>query len=316
MAKSFKNPFNNSKLKAFFFFLVLALFFWVLTKFSREYTATVVSNIAYTNIPNNSLLANDNLKELSFDLTETGFEFLFYKLKMPTISINVGSYSDNKTNEISISESELKKIINSQITANATVKNLSVSNLLIKLDSLASKKIKVIPRTDISYKNGYKLVGDITVFPDSIVVTGASEFIAKIDSIETILFSEKKLESSLKANVALRPFENTDIRLDPKLVELTIQVDEFSQKEIILPIEVLNVPKNTTVKLIPKVINVSFSVSLANFKSITEDDFQLVCDYNERNEEENFMIPKLIKKPDGILDIEFNTKKIDYLIFK
>lgn len=316
MSKLFKNPFKNSKLKAFFFFLILAMVFWVLTKFSREYTATVFSKIDYTNVPETALLSEDNIHEISFDLTETGFEFLFYKLKKPTISINVGAYANNNSKEVIVPETELKKIINTQISAKVTVKNLSNTNLNIRLDSLISKKIAVVPNVDLTFKNGFKPVSGIKVLPDSVVVSGASEYVKEIDSVRTASFSEENIEKPIDVELKIEPFSDRKVTITPNTVKLQVMVDEFSQKEMILPIEVLNVPESTTLKLIPNVIKISFSVSLAEFKNIEETDFLLVCDFAERNKEENFMIPKLTRFPEGIVDIEFETKKIDYLTFK
>ena len=60
MAKTFKNPFKNSKLKAFIVFLFLASVFWMLTKFSKQDVASVVTTISYVNIPQGFIL-NENL---------------------------------------------------------------------------------------------------------------------------------------------------------------------------------------------------------------------------------------------------------------
>ena len=91
---------------------------------------------------------------------------------------------------------------------------------------------------------------------------------------------------------------------------------EFSKKEMVLPIAVINIPEGTSIKLIPNIVSMSFNVSVDDLTEITEKDFKLVCDYAQRDIEENFMIPNLIKSPPCIINIEFDPKKIDYLIFK
>ena len=79
MSKRFYNLFKNSKLKGIFFFLLLATVFWVLTKFSRQYTATAKATIHYLNIPEATQIKDDNLKKIDFNLTTSGFEFLYYR---------------------------------------------------------------------------------------------------------------------------------------------------------------------------------------------------------------------------------------------
>ena len=62
MAKTFKNPFKNSKLKAFIVFLFLASVFWMLTKFSKQDVASVVATISYVNIPQGYMLKENTFK--------------------------------------------------------------------------------------------------------------------------------------------------------------------------------------------------------------------------------------------------------------
>ena len=90
MSKGFFKNYKNSKVKWFLFFLFLATIFWVLTKFSREFTTTLQARINYENIPETAALSEKNINSIAFDLTANGFEILFYKFKKPTIDVEVG----------------------------------------------------------------------------------------------------------------------------------------------------------------------------------------------------------------------------------
>lgn len=316
MTKQLNNPFKNSKLKAIFFFLLLATFFWILTKFSRHYTATATAYVNYVNIPNTTLLTDENAKEITFDLSASGFEFLFYKLKRPTIEIDVGRYYSSGMDHILLRKNDLVRIISAGLNANLTIKDLSVEQLRVQLDNIVLKKVPVITETDFSFKKGFRQVDSIKISPDSIMISGPSTYLDTINFVKTMMLSEKNLDKNILKNVAIKEYPTQKISFDPKEVTVSVKVSEFSQKEIVLPIEVINLPENTIIKLIPSVVTVVFNVSVEEFKEITENDFSLICDYAKRNIEENFMIPDLIKSPSGIVNMEFDTKKIDYLIFK
>jgi hypothetical protein len=316
MTKQLNNPFKNSKLKAIFFFLLLATFFWILTKFSRHYTATATAYVNYVNIPNTTLLTDENAKEITFDLSASGFEFLFYKLKRPTIEIDVGRYYSSGMDHILLRKNDLVRIISAGLNANLTIKDLSVEQLRVQLDNIVLKKVPVITETDFSFKKGFRQVDSIKISPDSIMISGPSTYLDTINFVKTMMLSEKNLDKNILKNVAIKEYPTQKISFDPKEVTVSVKVSEFSQKEIVLPIEVINLPENTIIKLIPSVVTVVFNVSVEEFKEITENDFSLICDYAKRNIEENFMIPDLIKSPTGIVNMEFDTKKIDYLIFK
>mgnify|MGYP000240209542 CR=1 FL=1 len=316
MSNQFKNPFKSTKLKAFFFFLVLATFFWALTKFSRQYTATVEASIFYVNIPGNTLITDDNLKEITFDLATNGFEFLFYKLKRPRIDIDVRRYYSEGDTQVIVLESELIKLISSRLNADLAVRNLSVKELAIKLDGIISKKIPVKVKTDFSYKDGFRPLDSLKVIPDSIVLYGPSIYLETIDFAETKTLTGKNLDKSVSKTAIISSFENRKVTFDPKEVLVSITVAEFSQKEINLPIELINVPQGIIVKLIPNTVKLTFNASVADFRKITDKDFKVICDYDQRNEDENFMIPRLVESSNRVINIEFDTKKIDYLIFK
>ena len=316
MTKQLNNPFKNSKLKAIFFFLLLATFFWVLTKFSRHYTATATAYVNYVNIPKTTLITDENAKEITFDLSASGFEFLFYKLKRPTIEIDVGRYYSSGMDHILLRKNDLVRIISAGLNANLTIKDLSVEQLRVQLDNIVLKKVPVITETDFSFKKGFRQVDSIKISPDSIMISGPSTYLDTINLVKTMMLSEENLDKNILKNVAIKEYPTQKISFDPKEVTVSVKVSEFSQKEIVLPIEVINLPENTIIKLIPSVVTVVFNVSVEEFKEITENDFSLICDYAKRNIEENFMIPDLIKSPSGIVNMEFDTKKIDYLIFK
>ncbi|MFT4668899.1 MAG: YbbR domain-containing protein, partial [Ulvibacter sp.] len=110
--------------------------------------------------------------------------------------------------------------------------------------------------------------------------------------------------------------ENTKVSIDPMEVNISVNVAEFTQKKMVVPIQLTNVPQETIVKLIPTTVTVTFNVSVEDFNEINASDFKLVCDFNERNLDEDFILLKLEEGPPRIYNIELSTKKIDYLIFK
>jgi len=315
MAKP-REKFKTTKVKMFFFFLLLALIFWILTKFSRDYTATAAANIVYESIPNQTLLADGNTKKVTFDITTNGFELMFYKLKAPTVPVEVSKYYKEGDKQVKVSKNELIKLISEELDKGIAVKNLSVEDLVVNLDMIFSKKIPVIATKEISFKNGFNAVDSLKIEPDSVTISGPSKILDGVKNVKTKPFVVKNLEKNLSKNVSLKKPDNKTYTISPEEVTLSLHVKEFTQKEITLPLQIINLPAHTTIKLIPEIVTVTFLVSLNNYKNITKEDFRIVCDYSERNDDQNFMISRLVKKPAGILHLEISDKKIDYLVFK
>src|SRR5690606_19089590 len=126
MARGIFKNYNNSKVKWFLFFLILATIFWVLTKFSREFTSTMQAKIQYRNIPETAALSDKNLKNISYDLTANGFEILFYKFKKPVVEVDVSKYYSKEKEDFVISRNQLLRMVSANFNRNLDVKNLSV----------------------------------------------------------------------------------------------------------------------------------------------------------------------------------------------
>jgi len=307
---------KKGKLKMLLFFLFIAFFIWFLTKFSKDFTATINASLQFDNLPNNTAVSNNSINDFSFDLTSNGFDFIFYKFKKPTINIDIAKYYNEVDRTIFIPNNDLVKIISSQLKNTKTVNNLSITDLSVVLDTIESKKVPIVLLTDIIFQNGYKSVDSLIVKPDSIIISGPSMIIDSIIQIKSRHVILRDVKENISEEIELDTFSNISLNYSQVKVMLSNSVEEFTQKKLVLPIKIMNPPNNLNIKLISETITISFDVTLTEFNSINEEDFEAICDYETRNSEENFMIPELISKPDRILNIEFKEKKIDYLIFK
>jgi len=106
------------------------------------------------------------------------------------------------------------------------------------------------------------------------------------------------------------------IIVDVLTTQLQIDIAEFTQKELVILIEVINVPEDVQIKILPEACDITFNVSVEDFNTISENNFKIVCDYAQRNEQENFMIPNIFRSPENVLNVEIKQRKIDFLIFK
>lgn len=316
MSRGFFKNYKNSKLKWFLFFLFLATIFWILTKFSREFTSTMQAKINYENIPETTALSEKSIKNITFDLTANGFEILFYKFKKPTIDVQVSKYFSKGESSFIISKHELTRMVSSNFNRNLAIKNLSVEELNVYLDPIVLKKVKVIAKTNISFENGFKPVDSIKTIPDSVTIAGPSGSLKSINSIDTELLSLDKIEKSISETIEIASPNDEIVSIKPNKVEVQWTVAEFSQGNLTLPIEVINQPPNLEIKLVPNTVAISFDVSVHEFAKISEDNFRVVCDYSKKNDEENFMLPYLEKKPKNVINVVFEPKKIDFFVFK
>ena len=316
MATLFKNPFKNSKLKAFVVFLVLASVFWMLTKFSKQDVASVVATITYVGVPEGTMLTKNNPQEFSFNLAATRFEFLGYVFNKPNITIDVNSFFKDNKNQARVDGAALEKLILNQVVDDGRITQLSLPELIIELEQLNFKKLPVKVDLSIDYKIGFDALGTLKVQPDSVVIRGSKKVLDTIKVVKTRWVSLKDISEPIKENFLLQPWRDTAITITPKIVSIFQDVSEYSQKIIMVPVSIINQPLQGSFKLLPATIKVAFNVPVNRFNDVTVKDFKIVCDYRSRDIEENFMIPIIKESPADVTAVEMETKKIDLLIFK
>ncbi|MCB0452860.1 MAG: hypothetical protein KDC94_08195 [Aequorivita sp.] len=316
MSKGFFKNTKNAKVNRFLLFLLLATIFWVLTKFSREFTSTMTAKINYENIPETAALSENNIRYITFDLAANGFEILFYKFKKPTIAVPVGKYYTKEKGDFKISKNELLRMVSSNFNRNLDIKNLSVDELNVHLDPIVLKKVRVIAKTAISFKNGFKPIDSIKIVPDSITISGPSGSLKNMQTIETELISLNEVEKNISETVKVVSPGNEIVSIKPNKVKVELVVAEFSQGQYTFPVEVVNLPPDMNIKMVPESVTITFDVSVNDFSTISKESFRLVCDYSQSNKDENFMLPFLEKKPQNIYNVVFEPKKIDFFILK
>lgn len=311
-----KKNHKTNKIRTFLLFLFLACIIWVLTKFSKEYTATITGKLNYVSLPANSVLSDGNVSTISIDITANGFEFLMFQLKAPEIEIPVSKYYSHDNKKATIDINELSRIVSTELAKAITAKDLSISQLNVNLDEVASMKIPVATKTRITFKDGFKQVNGISIQPDSITVVGPKNLLESLAFIYTTEIVANQLDKTFQTSAKLDKPKNVKVSLDPQTVDVTIDVVEYTQKSLVIPIEIINKPSNSTVKIIPETLTLTFDISVTDFNSISNKDFQAICDFAKKNTDENYMLVEIVRQPEGIFNLEYPDKKIDYLIFK
>jgi len=113
----------------------------------------------------------------------------------------------------------------------------------------------------------------------------------------------------------MKPFSDVVI-LEFENVNYNIEVEKFTEQSFSLPIELKNTPENYNVLLIPERVTVKFQSSLEDMENISEEDFQIECDFNSALNEISLLIPKLVNQPQKAIRIQLEPNRIEYILRK
>ena len=310
---------KSSKIsKTFIVFLCTSLFIWALIKLSKQYTSYIIFPITYTNLPQDKLLQETPQKELKVLIKGSGFRLISSSLSKRNIGLNTDKLELKNNHKYFFLTSKLTSTIQEQIGGNLEVKGFFQDSLFLSLGKLKSKKVVVKAATNLTFQLGYDLSKKIKVSPDSVLISGPEDQIDKITQINTTSLNLEKVHSDIKSTLQLESlsvYEN--VRVNVNEVEVFGKVEKYTEGSLMVPFVVKNIPFGIELNTFPKEVKITFKVTLSDFNSVTPKSFVVECDYNTTELDNlNYLMPKIITKPNVISSVKMVPNKIEFLIQK
>jgi len=298
----------------FFFFLFLAFVFWGLSKFSKTSVSTIEIPIIYNNIPNSYSISKSAPEQLVVQVNTTGFQLLSNTFNSPRLDIDATVFNNNST--ISVSKNVLVKEIQQLLGNGMSLVSESIHELKVPLQKIATKKVPIRPDYTFSFKEGFNSFKPYELSLDSIVIQGTSAEVASVHEIKTEVLQFDNLDAPVEKVVRLINPNSEFLSLETENIIFKIQVDEFVEKRISVPIVLSNAPTRSTVKIIPEVAPVTFATTVQYYNEISSQNFKIVANFQEQ-ENELQKIPILLETiPSNVIQVTVELDAVDYLIFK
>lgn len=310
---------NNTKIsKSFIVFLITAVVIWFLITLSKVYTISISFPVKYSALSQDKILQNEPLKEIDILVKSTGFNILSTRFLNQTIELNAGNLNKKSTFNYYLLIKNQKNKIQRQLRSGMEIQEISLDTIYLELGSLISKKVPLIPNLAIDYHVGYDLLDTEVIKPDSIVISGPEAYVDQIDEInlELLKLDDVKSDFSQKVKI-LRPENSNNLKVASEFATISGRVEKFTEGVFEIPYKVLNLPEGVDVTSLHKTVKVYFVVGLSDFNKIDKNFFQVVCDYTLTKENNlDYLVPKVIVKPAFIKSFKVVPNKIDFLIQK
>ena len=280
---------------------------------SKEYSTVVAFPLEYVHLPQDKLIQQTPPNQLKIQVAASGFRLFVMNINPTEIKLDARKLKRKSAVDYYFLVKQQKMDIQNQITKKMKIEQLVLDTIYLNLGTLASKKVPVVGNFDISYKLGYHLMGEIEMTPDSILVTGPKE---QLDTLQ-----EVQLEQFIKNNVSETISTTLQMKELPSSIKLSVgkaavfgEVDRFTEGEIQVPFQIINLPDSISVNTFPKDVKVVFQVGLNAFKGVTASSFKIVCDYQYSVKNKlNYFIPKVVFKPEVVTSVKIMPSKVEFL---
>ena len=309
---------NNKMYHKFLLFIILSVFFWFMTKLSKEYDSTIEYPVSYINLPEDKLLQEAPVEGIEIHVKTTGFKLISATFFPTELKIDVSNLNWKSSTDYYLLLSQQRLAIQKQMKTGVEIDFFINDSIYFNLGKLKNKKVPVKPLLDLSYATGFELNGNIITVPDSILISGPESILDTIDFVSTKLLQIKKLNNSIDQTIEIERFSSdSNVKLQQKNIKIIANVEKYTEGTLEIPFEVLNLPENNIINTFPKVVKVTYKVALSNFNKIDLTSFLIHCDYQvSKKNNLSYLIPILVEKSPMVKYVRMSPMKIDYIINK
>ncbi len=312
---------NDRKLVIYLICVGIATVFWFLNALNKEYSVELSFPVRYTNLPNNKVLANTPPDHFTLKVNSYGFTILRHKLSMAfsPLVFNVNDFTDERMEDSEESRFTYNSRtfipqISNQVSNELVITEIQPDTISFYFDQVVSRNVKVLPDITYDLKKQHHLNGEITTTPDSVLVSGPESILDTLQYVKTKSQHYKELDQETQRNVQLEEFDKLEI--ETKRVVLNIPIEEFTEKQLYVPISVVGLPDSLSVTLFPNQARVNFLVALSQFSEILPEDFVLNVSYLDIEQKKELLDLNLQLQPPHILSVSMYPEHVEYLIEK
>ncbi len=306
---------DQRKLTVFISCLAMAVITWIFFSLSDKYPYRVKSVINYKNLPQNKAFYPLQTDTAELQVEGSGWQLLFTRLRLKPQEIKIDLSKLEKRNFVVIKEQLAE--INEQLFSTQRIISVKPDTLYFDFTSRKVKRVPVILVSNLKFKSQFNLPSSIILKPDYVTVSGPSDQLLRIQEWYTDTLKANNLNAETVANITLKNPQMANISIFPARVEARIPVEEFTEKQMVIPIKVLNNTSFYNVKLIPATVSIKFLVALTDYEKFNEDDFQAVVDLDLWKKDKANQLPvKIVRKPPFCTIISVYPQQIDFLLSK
>ncbi|MBE2280268.1 MAG: hypothetical protein IAE91_07750 [Ignavibacteriaceae bacterium] len=205
--------------------------------------------------------------------------------------------------------------INEWLSSDLTVVEIIPSEVRLQTEKLQFKTVPVIPNYDPVFVEGFGLASEINVFPSEILISGSESIISKINSVATEFRTINGLKEKTSVNLRLQLIRG--VTFNTGLVRIDFDVQKISDKEFAnLPIEMLNVPNDRAISLIPDEITLALRGGIEKLAALNPSEIKIFLKYEDIATDTTGSLQPQIEVPANIEILQVKPNRIRYIIKK
>jgi len=296
---------------------LLSTLFWVLIKFSKEYTYYIDYPVEFVNQPVEKYLKEKPTSSLKIKVKGFGFNFLKEVFTRRSIAVNVSklAYQNSKASYYWITENNLPDIA-IQLSG-FSILEIEPDSLFLNYSNKTKKSVTVQVPSELEFRENYRPYSSLEITPNKIDIYGPSHLIDTLTTVFTKpLFAKDVVDDiNQKLNIVFPDelISSRDIQVNVKQ-----EVERFTQINKVIPIQLKNLPEGMSPYMKPSEVELSFWIAMQDVDKVSDADFYIFCDYNEVLKTNSSVLNVFIdraKYPTIVKRVKYSPTTIEFINF-
>lgn len=310
---------KRKRLLIFSAFLMFSSMMWLLIRLSGTYVVSYSLPLTFTEIPDEIWIDNENrTHNIRIAITSTGFTQLKASFNIQRnssgLAIPLNELPWRKQNQSSfyINTNSLSYLISDELGISENELNIAEQDVFFRAESTVQKQVGLRFTSQIDYRNGYGQYGKILLEPETVSVTGPAAYVDTITQLPLQANPGNDIFQDISGE-AFVLINDTYLKTETSVVNYYIEVQQFTEKSITLPIQK---PKKPVLKLFPDKARIHFKVALKDYEMISADSFAIVLDTAGLKKHHQFLRLKARINETDVDLIQISPDRVEYLILK
>ncbi|GJM32647.1 MAG: hypothetical protein DHS20C18_16480 [Saprospiraceae bacterium] len=292
----------------------IALIFWFLVKFSQPYKSIkeVRINIEF---PEDRALLDQPPTDMKVELSGSGWDLLYEYISSSAIPLAINMVS---TDVLDLNRAQLRSEIYSSLAASKLeIAEINYDEINLRLEEKLQKKIPIYLNASLEYSAEYQRQGLVGLKPDSVLVAGPISRVGPLKYWLTDSLILKNIQSSQSIDLKLAN-PPAELQIVPQTIKVNIPVEQFTEKSIFVPLQVMNPPPADSLKVFPDKIRITCVVGLSQYDTLTSEDFSIEVDLKSvpLNEGKNSVPIRITRQPEYVKNVSLSPKAAEFFILK
>jgi YbbR domain-containing protein len=291
------------------FCLISALFFWFYISLESQFEYTAAVHLRVVNPPEGWMLLEPLPPSVMVAFRGSGRSFVSFRFRERILDVDMRNIRNNA--RIPLTADMIKNLP----TGVRVMSVLSPEEITVRWDRLAEKRVPVVSRIELTPADGYTLVGDVRLEPDSIRIIGPQSIIDSISAVQTEKRILQGLIQEVEDKVPLEPVPDEVLHFSSRTVRFKTDVQRIGERWMRgIAVRAVNVPEGIQATAVPSALSLKIQGGADLLAQIKPEDIQATVNFADRDRYSGKRLPALIRIPKDVAFSEVEPRYFELTV--